>query len=243
VFNSFVLTRSTVRDQAWLSPGHTSTAPRLHGRFHVLAHSRNVVSSTEMYKARPVDARMLRVLADHLHDRGHVLDVGCGAGQYGEHLTRIAGAATGTDIDPELTATAIARGGYRAVHTMPADEVASLGSFQAVFCSEVLEHLHNDQLRPALDAIEAAATERVVITVPHPRAPHFKQDPTHVLSYSVRSFRRELNTSTKFRYEAHGIGFHSKFSNHPLIRVLQPLARRFVHLSPTLLFVGKPICN
>lgn len=184
---------------------------------------------------------MLRVLADHLTDRGHVLDVGCGAGQYGAHITRISGAATGTDIDPELTALAASRGGYRSVHTMPASDVASLGSFQAVFCSEVLEHLTNENLREALDAIETAATERVVITVPHPRAPHFKQDPTHVLRYSVRSLHRELNTSSKFRYQAYGIGFHSQFSKHPLIKVLEPLARRFVHLSPTLLFVGTPI--
>lgn len=196
-----------------------------------------------MYKARPVDERMLRVIADHLHDRGHVLDVGCGAGQYGAHITRIAGAATGTDIDPELTAIAAARGGYKAVHTLPASEVASLGSFHAVFCSEVLEHLPNAELREALDAIEDAASERVVITVPHPRAPHFKQDPTHVLRYSVRSLHRELNSSAKFRYRAYGIGFHSKFAGHPLIRLLEPLARRFVHLSPTLLFVGTPVTD
>jgi SAM-dependent methyltransferase len=199
---------------------------------------RPVPDSTDRYLARDVDARMLRVISEHLAGAGHVLDAGCGAGQYGEHLARIAGAASGADMDPVLCETARHRASYSHVENCTLADVAALGSFDAVFCSEVLEHITNAEFQEARAAIEAATDKIVVITVPHPRAPHFKEDETHVLNYTVRSFAKMLNVSEKFSYQGFGIGFHDKFQQHPVIRVLEPIARRTVHLSPTLLFVG-----
>ena len=195
-------------------------------------------STTDRYLARDVDARMLRVITEHLADIGHVLDAGCGAGQYGEHLAHIAGRASGMDIDPLLCATAKARSVYEHISNCAITDAGSIGSFDAVFCSEVLEHVPNESFRAATTALEAAADKIIVITVPHPRAPHFKEDETHVLRYTVRSMARMLNESEKFAYDTFGIGFHEKFQKHPLIRIVEPISRRIAHLSPTLLFVG-----
>jgi SAM-dependent methyltransferase len=183
---------------------------------------------------------MVEVIHEHLAGYGSVVDVGCGAGQYGKALGEVATDVFGIDHDATLCDAARATGTYRQVVCAPVADVAShFPDVDAVFCSELLEHIPPPDLRDVIDAIEAAPRRRMVVTVPNPRSPHYRYDPTHVGVYTVRSMLRTLGESGPFAYRLLPLGFSDlSLTDLRWTRALQPLSRRVASLSPTVLYVG-----
>jgi hypothetical protein len=116
-----------------------------------------------------------------------------------------------------------------------------LDQVEAVFCSELLEHIPRHQLRTTLETLESAAAAKLVITVPNRLFPHAHMDPTHVLRYRLRSLLSELNRSRRFAYSLHPLGFASSWSSRPWCRPLDAVARRVAVLSPTVLYLGRRV--
>jgi SAM-dependent methyltransferase len=197
---------------------------------------------TRRYLDRRVDGRMVALIERELAGAGSVLDVGCGSGLYGPALRRQAGTVTGIDHDPALCRQAEATGAYDQVICAPVARLAGhLDRVDAVFCSELLEHVPGRELRSTLDTLEAAATARMVVTVPNRLFPHAHLDPTHVLRYRLGSLLAELNRSRRFAYTLHPLGFASSWRQRPWCRPLDALARRVAVCSPTVLFRGLPL--
>jgi SAM-dependent methyltransferase len=196
---------------------------------------------TRRYLDRRVDDRMVALIDRELPGAASVLDAGCGSGLYGTALRRHAGRVIGLDHDPALCRQAEATGAYDRVVCAP---VAHLGEYldrvDVVFCSELVEHVPNRELRSILDSLESAATTKMVVTVPNRLFPHAHMDPTHVLRYRLRSLLVELNRSRRFAYALHPLGFAGDWSRRRWCRPLDALARRVAGCSPTVLYVGHP---
>ncbi len=130
-----------------------------------------------------------------------VLDAGCGEGFVAAYLTSRDPALrlTGIDLSGEAVSYAQTHFGHAisfsqgSILDLPFDD----DSFDAVVCSEVLEHL-TDWER-ALGELKRVARHHVIVTVP--REPHFKllndagralrycEDPGHVNFWSWRAFK------------------------------------------------------
>lgn len=198
------------------------------------------MAETERYLARGVDGRMLAVIERYLSGYDTIVDLACGTGLYGCALHGTGASVIGVDSDPALCEAARATQHYRTVVCADArdlgDHVTVTG---AVFCSEFLEHVADDERRSLLDTVEARVGRRIVITVPNPLSPHFKHDPTHVAHYSVRSLLRELNMSHRFVYRLLPLGFSEiEMTRRRVLRLANPVAQRVAVLSPTVLYVG-----
>ena len=195
---------------------------------------------TRRYLDRQVDGRMVALIDRELAGAASVVDAGCGSGLYGPALRRRAATVIGLDHDPALCRQAEATGAYERVICAP---VAGLGGrldpVDVVFCSELLEHLVREELRPTLDVLEAAATAKMVITVPNRLFPHAHLDPTHVLRYRLRGLLAELNRSRRFAYSLHPLGFAEHWRQRWWCRPLDVFARRFAVCSPTALYLGR----
>ena len=196
---------------------------------------------TRRYLDRRVDGRMVALIDRELPGAASVLDVGCGSGLYGPALRRRAATVVGLDHDPVLCRQAEATGAYDRVLCAPVARLAGqLGPVDVVFCSEFVEHLPRQQLRGTLDLLEAAATTKMVVTVPNRLFPHAHMDPTHVLRYRLRWLLAELNRSRRFAYSLHPLGFAEHWRRHPWCRPLDAIARRVALCSPTILYLGHP---
>ena len=150
---------------------------------------------TRRYLDRRVDGRMVALIERELAGAGSVLDAGCGSGLYGPALRHRATSVTGIDHDPALCRQAEATGAYDRVVCAPVARLADhLDPLDVVFC-ELVEHVPRPELRATLDALEAAATAKVVITVPNRLFPHAHMDPTHVLRYRLAWLLAQLNQS------------------------------------------------
>jgi SAM-dependent methyltransferase len=196
---------------------------------------------TRRYLDRRVDGRMVALIDRELAGAGSVLDAGCGSGLYGPALRRRAASVTGIDHDPALCRQAEATGAYDRVVCAPVTRLAEhLDPVDVVFCSELVEHVPRAELRATLDALEAAATAKVVITVPNRLFPHAHMDPTHVLRYRLRGLLAELNRSRRFAYTLHPLGFAGHWRRRVWCRPLDAVARRVAVCSPTVLYLGRP---
>ena len=200
---------------------------------------------TRRYLDRRVDARMVALIDREVGGARSVLDVGCGSGLYGPALRRRAGAAgavLGIDHDPVLCRQAEATGAYDRVLCAPVSRLGDLvDRVDVVFCSELVEHVPGPELRAPLDALEAVAARRVVITVPNRLFPHAHLDPTHVLRYRLRGLLGELNRSRRFAYSLHPLGFAEHWARRTWCRPLDAVARRVAVCSPTVLYLGRAI--
>jgi SAM-dependent methyltransferase len=195
---------------------------------------------TRRYLDRRVDGRMVALIDRELAGAGSVLDAGCGSGLYGPALRRRAASVTGIDHDPALCRQAEATGAYDRVVCAPVARLAEhLDPVDVVFCSELVEHVPRAELRATLDALEAAATAKVVITVPNRLFPHAHMDPTHVLRYRLRGLLAELNRSRRFAYTLHPLGFAEHWRQRVWCRPLDAVARRVAVCSPTVLYLGR----
>jgi hypothetical protein len=110
-----------------------------------------------------------------------------------------------------------------------------------VFCSELVEHVPGPELRATLDALEAVAARKVVITVPNRLFPHAHLDPTHVLRYRLRGLLGELNRGGRFAYSLRPLGFAEHWARRRWCRPLDAVARRVAVCSPTVLYLGRAI--
>src|SRR5438046_2765463 len=99
---------------------------------------------------RIADRKRVDFIADVLHDslppNGRILDVGCGNGVISRHLGRLGFNVLGIDVSEKTIEMA------KAIEPMPnvtfmkksAEELVASGErYDAVICSEVLEHLDN----------------------------------------------------------------------------------------------------
>jgi SAM-dependent methyltransferase len=197
---------------------------------------------TRRYLDRRVDGRMVALIDRELAGAASVLDVGCGSGLYGPALRLRAGRVAGIDHDPVLCRRAEATGAYDRVVCAPVARLADhLDPVEVVFCSELVEHVPREELRPTLDALEAAATAKVVITVPNRLFPHAHMDPSHVLRYRLGWLLAQLNQSSRFAYSLHPLGFAEHWRHRPWCRPLDGVGRRFAVCSPTVLYLGRRV--
>jgi ubiquinone biosynthesis O-methyltransferase len=114
------------------------------------------------------------VLKGSLPANGRILDVGCGNGVISRHLGRLGYNVLGVDVSDKTIEMA------KAIDPMPnvvfmkksAEELVASGEkYDAVICSEVLEHLDNpDSL---LKVLAASLTDngKLIITVPNGNGP------------------------------------------------------------------------
>jgi SAM-dependent methyltransferase len=197
---------------------------------------------TRRYLDRRVDGRMVALIDRELAGAASVLDVGCGSGLYGPALRRRAGRVSGIDHDPVLCRQAEATGAYERVVCAPVACLPDhLDPVEVVFCSELVEHVPRSALRPTLDTLEAAATAKVVITVPNRLFPHAHLDPTHVLRYRLGWLLAQLNQSSRFAYALHPLGFAEQWRRRAWCRPLDAVARRVAVCSPTVLYLGRRV--
>jgi 2-polyprenyl-3-methyl-5-hydroxy-6-metoxy-1,4-benzoquinol methylase len=197
---------------------------------------------TRRYLDRQVDGRMVALIDREVAGAESVLDAGCGSGLYGPALRRRAATVVGIDHDPALCRQAEATGAYDRVICAPVAGAGSrLGPVDVVFCSELLEHLAREELRPTLDTLEAAARSKMVITVPNRLFPHAHLDPTHVLRYRLRWLLAELNRSRRFTYSLRPLGFAEHWRRRSWCRPLDAVARRVAVCSPTVLYLGRRV--
>src|SRR6185436_9053724 len=87
--------------------------------------------------------QILPIVADHLGDRSHVLDVGTGEGQLARHLLR-AGTPRVTGIDPSTKQLRVAReraGGPAYARAAAAALPFPDGAFDGVVACLVFEHI------------------------------------------------------------------------------------------------------
>ncbi|HTJ14476.1 MAG TPA: methyltransferase domain-containing protein [Dinghuibacter sp.] len=114
------------------------------------------------------------VLGANLPAGAQVLDVGCGNGVISRHLGRLGFRVTGIDVSERTIEKA------RSIHPLPnvefitksAEDLVAEGSrYDAVICSEVLEHLDNPG--SLLDVLYASLKETgtLIVTVPNGHGP------------------------------------------------------------------------
>jgi SAM-dependent methyltransferase len=197
---------------------------------------------TRRYLDRRVDGRMVALIDREVGGARSVLDVGCGSGLYGPALRRRAAVVVGLDHDPVLCRQAEATGAYDRVLLAPVSRLGTLvDRVDVVFCSELLEHVPGPELRANLDALEAVAARKLVVTVPNRLFPHAHLDPTHVLRYRLGGLLGELNRSRRFAYSLHPLGFAEHWARRWWCRPLDAVARRVAVCSPTVLYLGRAI--
>jgi SAM-dependent methyltransferase len=109
---------------------------------------------------------------------GFVLDVGCGIGR---NLAHLDGHGVGVDHNPASVATCRARG-FTAftAEEFAGTDYARPGTFDALLCSHVVEHMAVAEARGLLaDYLPfVSAAGRVILITPQERG--FASDPTHV---------------------------------------------------------------
>lgn len=129
-----------------------------------------------------------RVYLDLLVAEAPVLDVGCGRGELLELLAGAGIAASGVDADASMVARCREKGlevvEGEGLTYLRALETSSLG---ALFCAQVVEHLHADELRALLDEAQRVLRPGGVFVAetvnPHALGAFktFWTDPTHRL--------------------------------------------------------------
>lgn len=195
---------------------------------------------TNTYLGRQIDSRIVSIIQKHLPPAGSVLDLGSGSGIYGKILSKNHSHVIAYDYDAVLCQAAEKTQSYAQVICDNASNLSSrVKTVDAIFCSEFLEHIPAQDLRQMLDAMEAICKETIVITMPNPFSPHFKDDPTHITSYTIHSMKKILNESKLFQYSMHPTGFSQYNLKKPFFRLLDPIAKSIPICSPTILYVGK----
>jgi O-antigen chain-terminating methyltransferase len=120
-------------------------------------------------------------------DRREVLDIGCGRGEFLEFMREMKVPARGIELSAESVAICEAKG-LRAEKADLFEYLPAAGpsAFDAIFCSQVVEHLPPERL-PEVVHRAAASLERggvLAVETPNPEclaifATHFYLDPTH----------------------------------------------------------------
>ncbi|MGO9898032.1 MAG: class I SAM-dependent methyltransferase [Bryobacteraceae bacterium] len=153
-----------------------------------------------------------------------VLDIGCGRGEFLEHLRDAGVPARGIDLSRESVALCRAKG----LEAETADLFAYLGSLSeatldGIFCSQVVEHLEPARL-PEMIRLAASRLEPnglIAIETPNPEclaifATHFYLDPTHT--------RPVPHPLLRFYLEEAGIGRIELLRLSPAVESMPSLA-------------------
>ncbi|RFS19569.1 methyltransferase domain-containing protein [Chitinophaga silvatica] len=127
---------------------------------------------------RITDIKRLNFITDslkqHIPDGGRVLDVGCGNGVISRHLGQFGYQVLGIDISEKTIAAANKANTHANVKfaAISAEDLTAQGeTYDAVICSEVLEHL--DQPALLLNTIHASLKDDglLIVTVPNGNGP------------------------------------------------------------------------
>jgi SAM-dependent methyltransferase len=158
-----------------------------------------------------------------------ILDLGCGAGLLLEWLGAMGFTNTvGIDVDPGQAAFARSIGQNAVVVEDPVAWLERQEPFGAVFMSDVLEHLPEDQIQPLLGAIRASLEKAGSLIVRVPNA-------TSVTSLWMRYMdvtHKRLYTSESLRFVLHEGGFEN-------VRILQAETWRPRSLRDAILIGGR----
>ena len=117
-------------------------------------------------------------------------DIGCACG----HSTAImekakAGKWTGIDFDPEIIRQALIFFPDRIFYPLgKVSDLHSLGKFDSVVCSEVIEHVPDD--RELVAQLWGIADKKMILTTPN----RFVDDPGHLRVYGMKKLQRIFNT-------------------------------------------------
>jgi hypothetical protein len=76
-------------------------------------------------------------------------------------------------------------------------------AFDVVWASEILEHLSS---LASFDELERVAKKWIIATLPNPSSPHYKDDPTHILKFSIYSLKNYLGYRKNWNYAVRGLG-------------------------------------
>lgn len=115
-----------------------------------------------------------KVLRDSMRPNGRVLDVGCGNGVISRHLGRAGFNVLGIDVSEKTIETAKSLTNLPNVRflKMSAEELVASGEkYDAVICSEVLEHLSNPGALLGVLSQSLADDGKLIVTVPNGRGP------------------------------------------------------------------------
>ena len=143
-----------------------------------------------------------------------VLDAGCGMGRWGaliesnywEAKLPEAPAVDGFDVFAPNVEHCRGRGVYRRVweHRMPEPLE---GRWDTVLAVEILEHLPQQDVAPALAALEAAARERVIVSTPNGPAYRDGHDtPTGFNRYEAHVSAIDVGLLRGHGYHVRGVG-------------------------------------
>ena len=114
---------------------------------------------------------MTRII--HALPKGSLLDVGTGGGEALD-IARSAGHTPhGCDANPKVASESVTT---CAAHSLPFDD----GSFDHVTCFDVLEHLIEDDIRPALREMFRVARETVTVSASERPSPDGKGGDFHI---------------------------------------------------------------
>src|SRR5215207_4003134 len=117
---------------------------------------------------------ILEVLKNSIGSGGRVLDVGCGNGVISRHLGRAGFQVLGIDVSEKTIEQANARTQLPNVRfmKMSAEELVASGEkYDAVICSEVLEHLHNPGSLLSVLYQSLSDKGKLIVTVPNGHGP------------------------------------------------------------------------
>jgi SAM-dependent methyltransferase len=153
----------------------TSTGRCLEGEFYQYMNSLHEVDAA----------------ANRLAHCKHVLDVGCGEGQFIEELTAQGIRASGVDADPVMVQKCRERGLSVAEANLFDYLPQHPGGFDGVFCSNLIEHLATPDVLRFLELARAALQPGgvLLIATPNPESLivhlyEFWRDATHVRLYN-----------------------------------------------------------
>lgn len=197
---------------------------------------------TGEYLSRSVDSRMIRTIQKYCKGE-KILDLGCGSGVYGKFIKPMGNYLIGLDYDTDLCKSARETGYYDEVISGDLKNIDHLlsSNIDVIFCSEVLEHLSNDNIKNVLLRMEEKCNKRIIITVPNPLSPHFSSDKTHILNYNIFSLLKILNQSKKFNYSIYPLGFSDGHLEKLLYKIINIFSKRLAIASSTVLYVGERI--
>jgi ubiquinone/menaquinone biosynthesis C-methylase UbiE len=154
------------------------------------------VSSCMMEETSRYGAWMCEVMQSHL--RGHVLEVGCGSGNYTEHYANVSAVerVTAIDLDPrviEMARKKCQRNDVR-FEIMNLHDLAD-SVFDCVVCSNVMEHIDDD--RSFVSALHRVIKKEgtLILVVPAHQKLYARYDleAGHYRRYSKKSLRSVLS--------------------------------------------------
>jgi SAM-dependent methyltransferase len=136
---------------------------------------------------------VLRVYLPHFEGLTQVADLGCGHGEFLAMLRDAGHTATGVDVDPAMVEACRAQGFDVALGDAATWLLERPGQFDAVFSSNVIEHLPADTVRVWVAAAYAALRPggMLLLATPNPASAivqfhEFWRDPTHVRMYAAQ---------------------------------------------------------